>query len=294
MTKLTEPQKSELRVLHAEGMTDPEIGRLLGYPTKTICYQRRRLGLLPNAVQGGRRASSDKVAAWPDLKRRCIALLRRGVGSRLIARESGASVKSLERWRTEMLRENPALRRPGTGRPNPPHRASGRPYSALRSDRRARAFALYADGLNDREIANAMGLNTPQVWEWRKALVLPPVERRTKQRPPKHGRSPAITPLSNRLYRHIAEAVGGGLAPDIRDDVISEVWLRLQEGGLSADRVAAEASECRKRVLREFANPFGPRSLDEKIGDEDGLRMIDLLPDERSPSWLEEMGATVW
>lgn len=84
------------------------------------------------------------------------------------------------------------------------------------------------------------------------------------------------------------------MAPDIRDEAVSEVWLALQEGRLSVDRVQAESKEFRRKAMREFANPFGPRSVDEELGDEDGFRMIDLLRDDRSSSWLEEMGATVW
>lgn len=294
--KLSEEKKAELRALHAQGLTDADIARLLGRYATTIQHHRVRLGLPANAVPGGRRATSDSVATWPDLKRRCLALLRRGIGARLIARESGASIKSLDRWRTEMLRQEPELRRPGTARRKPPRHPNGRVYSALRSDRRARAFALYADGLDDPGIAQAMGLRRQQIWEWRNALRLPA----TKQAPrparlPKRQFAEPITPLSHPIHRLIVDAIGGGLAPDIRDEAVSEVWLALQDGRLSVDRVQAEANKFRRKALREFANPYGPRSLDEELGDDgDGLRMIDTLRDDRSSSWLEEMGATVW
>ena len=42
-----------------------------------------------------------------------------------------------------------------------------------------------------------------------------------------------------------------------------------------------------------FASHYGPRSIDEEIG-EDGFRMIDLIADESASSWLEEMGASAW
>lgn len=54
------------------------------------------------------------------------------------------------------------------------------------------------------------------------------------------------------------------------------------------------ARRYRNSAIAQWANKYGDRSLDENIGEEGGLRLIDAIADEEPSSWLEEMGATVW
>ncbi|WP_267395275.1 MULTISPECIES: helix-turn-helix domain-containing protein [unclassified Sphingomonas] len=298
--KVTAKQYALRRAMYDAGCTDPVIAKAVGITDVNVCLWRRREGLPPNTPPG-RNAKADPNLAivTPDLKRRALALLERGVGARIIAREMGASLKSLDRWRTEMLRERPELRRPGTAPRRTPRHPSGRAYSKLRPERRARAFVLYADGLDDCQIAKDIGVTRHQIWEWRNALFLPAIGRSWRNHIRKPNRrlvGPAISPLSNPLYAHIALAVGRGLAKDLVDDTISEIWLAIAEGRLSTETVASQAGRYRNRVVADYASRFGPRSLDEEIGtgDGDGFRMIDMLKDGSSSDWLEAMGATVW
>jgi hypothetical protein len=224
-------------------------------------------------------------------------LMERGISARMIAQEMSAALKSVERWRTELLREKPELRLLRTAQRSPPRHPSGRRYSKMQPARRARAFVLYADGLDDDQIAKDLGVYRTQIWEWRHALFLPLVPKTRRNHTAKPKPKPpgsAISPMSNPLYAHIAAAIGRGIAPDLIDDAVSDIWLALAEGRLSPDQISGQARRFRNRVIGDYASKFGPRSLDEEIGNGDGFRMLDLLKDHSSSDWLEEMGATVW
>jgi hypothetical protein len=262
-------------------------------------YQDAAHYMLPSNLPQGRntRCTANFAIVTPDLKRRAMALLERGVGARTIAREMSASLKTVDMWRTAMLRERPELRRPGTAQRRPPRHPSGRKYSKMQPGRRARAFVLYADGLDDDEIARDIGVYRTQIWEWRHALFLPSVGKAWRKHTVKPKPKPlgaAISPMSNPLYAHIVASIGRGIASDLVDDAVSDIWLALAEGQLLPDEISAQAGRFRNRVIGNYASKFGPRSLDEDIGDGDGFRMLDLLIDHGSTDWLEEMGATVW
>jgi len=290
------PEQSKLRrELYDAGYTDPAIAKAVGILNKSVFKWRKKSGLPANAPPGrSSRASPTVAIVTPDLKRRAMALLERGVGPRTIAREMSASVQSLERWRTAMLSERPELRRQASHRKVPRH-PGGRMYSKLLPERRARAFVLYADGLCDYEIAKDLGVRKTQIWEWRHALFLPAIGKSRRKhvvKPKQLGQ--AISPMSNPLYAHIVASIGRGMAPDLVDDAVSDMWLALAEGRLSPSQISAEAGKFRNRVIGSYASKFGPRSLDEDIGDGDGFRMLDLLKDHSSSDWLERMGATAW
>lgn len=287
-----------LRKMHAEGLNDRQIADIAHSDPSNIYQWRTTRGLSANLVQGRNGRAIEGVMSTPEIKDRCLRLLRKGIGPRVISRELSVSLKSLEKWRTAMLRDQPELRRASPGRPVP-RTASGRKYRVFRPERRLRAFELYAEGLDDAEIGAAIDMPKRRVWEWRAALRLPankPQGGRVgaiTDKPKKRPTPPAITPYSNPLYARIASAVGHYLAPDIREDAISEIWLAMEEGKISVDRIEGEARRYSNRVVGSFASRFQPRSLDEDITG-DGFRLIDTIADDRASSWLEEMGATVW
>jgi transposase len=293
------PERMKLRrELYDAGNTDSVIAEAVGIRPNSVFTWRQRRGLPPNLPPGRTLRTSEHLAfITPDLKRRAIALLKRGVGAPMIAREMSTTVKSVERWYTEAFPSTPYVRQSGATRRSTPRHPSGRAYSKMRTDRRARAFVLYADGLNDHEIAEDIGVNSGQVWEWRHALFLPPVgkvwrKHRAKPKPKRLGQ--AISPMSNPLYAHIVNSIGRGMASDLVDDAASDIWLALAEGQLPPGQISAQAGKFRNQVIGNYASKFGTRSLDEDIGDGDGFRMLDLLKDHSSSDWLEEMGATVW
>ncbi|WP_230629330.1 hypothetical protein [Sphingomonas sp. Leaf37] len=291
--------------LYHEGLNDTEVAKRLGTSADAIRKWRGVRGLATNCPANQRRESNKSLAmVTPDLRRRALALLERGVGGRLIAREMNTSLKTLSKWRTLMLRERPELRReqPKGSRKAPRH-PGGKAYSKMLPHRRARAFVLYADGLDDGQIARELCVKRQQIWEWRNALFLPAIVKPRSDPASKRKRQakryskpvgPAISPMSNPLYAHIASSIGRGIAPDLLDDAVSDMWLAIAEGRLSVEQVAGQASRYRNKVVASYASRFGTRSLDEEIGDGDGFRMIDMLKDDRSSDWLEEMGASVW
>jgi transposase-like protein len=293
------PERVKLRrELYDAGSTDSVIAEAVGIRPTNVILWRQREGLPPNFPPGRTMRTSEHLAfVTPDLKRRAVALSKRGVDVRTIARELATTVKSVEKWHTEALPDTPYVRQSGAARRSTPRHPSGRAYSKLRAERRARAFVLYADGLNDYEIAKDLGVNRGQVWEWRHALFLPSVGKAWRKHAVKPKPKPlaaAISPMSNPLYAHIVASIGRGIASDLVDDAVSDIWLALAEGQLSHDQISAQAGKFRNRVIGNYASKFGPRSLDEDIGDGNGFRMLDLLKDHSSSDWLEEMGATVW
>lgn len=298
------PVEEMLRLaLYDAGYSDRRIGEELGVVHCTI--QRWRTGRgLPAHFRRGANSNRhpETVAMTPEMATRCRRLLKRGIGASLIARETSVSVKTLERWRAAMLVENPELRLPSRTRRAVRRMPNGRAYSAFRQPRRRQAFLLYADDLNDAQIAEALGVYPAQVCQWRHALYLPanaqqggisgrPGTGQTKRSKPL---SAPITPMANPMHAAIVGSLAKWAAPDLRDDMASEMWLALLEGRITADQIPAAAGGICNQVARDFANRFGPRSLDEDLTDGDGFTLLDLIRDDRSSSWLEEMGATVW
>lgn len=153
------------------------------------------------------------------------------------------------------------------------------------ADKRAARMLLYSLNYSDGRIAREQGVTPGAVQGWRNRLGLPPVERSRRMDRRTRG-DPAL--------ERIRKAVGRALPRDIADDAAADLYLAVLSGSLALDKIEAEARRFGNRVLDQFASRFGPRSLDEELGDSDGFRMIDLIPDDRSSSWLEEMGATVW
>ena len=284
-TRLTDEQHLERRVLYDRGMTDREMAAAIGIHFKSVTSWRTKQGLPTNLPP--RVITTEQRKAIADL-------LRKGVGTTVIARELNVDRKRVEKLKTIAIRNGEATpNRPGAWR-YPPRTVSGRKYRRLPPERASQAIILYARGYDDATIASAVGVPRTKVCEWRHACRLPLVRRIARKSTARRALGPAITPLSNPLHALIVRAIGRGVAPDIADDTASEIWLAIAEGRLDPAEVEVEAKRYRSCVTKEFANPYGDRSLDEDRGDDDGLRLIDFIRDDRSTDWLEEMGATVW
>ncbi len=300
--RITPEQDTARRELYEAGLPDDLIAERLGVPKYSIKWWRRSRNL-PSHLPPGRsiKANPNVVPATPALKRRACALLQRNVSPTVIARELRCCIDTLTYWRRAILREHPELRRQGRQTRIGRH-PNGKPYSLLSADISPRALMLYADGLDDYSIGRDLGVSRSRVWQWRRGMNLP--AWRLRGRKASDGRRnliarskrlpPAITPRSNPLYARLADAIGRSLAPDLTDDAISDLWIAVAEGRVTLDRLAQGARRIRGRLFDTYANPRGHRSLDEDIGDGEGFRMIDLIRDERSSSWLERSGATVW
>lgn len=292
MPRLTAIETAKRLDLYDQGLSDFEIAAALGNTPLRIGRWRCGRGLPSNASPFIPQQMAD----------RCKALLRRGVSAPLIARETGLNIKTLEKWRGQMLRDQPDLRRAHTSARGAARMSNGLRYYPLPQPERSQAILLYADGLNDAQIAAAIGSSRTQVFSWRRALYLPALghgrPRKTKtaanSRPPRLPVVERITPMSNLTHAAIVASLAKWAAPDLRDDMASEMWLALLEGEISVSQIPESAGRICNEVARDFADRFGPRSLDEDLSNGEGFKLLDMIRDDRSSSWLEEMGATVW
>lgn len=89
--------------------------------------------------------------------------------------------------------------------------------------------------------------------------------------------------LSDPIYGRIARFVPRGVDQNLREDIISDVYLAIREGRLHPRNIEAEARRFINAAFGAFANRWGALSLDALIADE-GATFLDMLPD---PAALE-------
>lgn len=157
-------------------------------------------------------------------------------------------------------------------------------------EKHARRMSLYRQGMNDCQIAVAMGVHRTSIAEWRTANGLEPnasVGGQSIQR--KATRATRTHPIVATVLR----ALGPTLSRDIAEDAAQDIAVDILTGKISPGDIKASASRYANRVIGQFASRYGPRSLDERVG-EDDFTLMDIIPDHHASSWLEEMGATVW
>ncbi|WP_448536908.1 hypothetical protein [Sphingobium yanoikuyae] len=145
---------------------------------------------------------------------------------------------------------------------------------------------LHEMGWGAKSIARAEGVNLQTVREWRKrhAIKSSGMGKKTSRR----GRAEQLHDLERRVIR----AVGTSLPFDIAADAAAALMLAVMEGQISIDQIESQGRAFGNRALREYADAFKQQSLDQEIPGTEGLRGIDMLVDESSSAWLEEMGGT--
>jgi transposase-like protein len=193
-------------------------------------------------------------------------LYAEGLNDSEIARRQGVAPSAVHHWRT----------RHGLRRNSSPGQIG---HEALPMRR-----LLYSLGWGEKRIARYQGVNLSSVEEWRKRHGITPQNSRRKD----VGEADF-----QRLQRRVVRAVGCSLPPDIAADAAASLMLAVIEGDVALDAIETRARTFGNKALNDYANAFAMRSLDEDIPDRDGLRPIDMLVDEASSDWLEEMGATV-
>ncbi|MEH3122014.1 MAG: hypothetical protein PGN16_08550 [Sphingomonas phyllosphaerae] len=202
-------------------------------------------------------------------------LYDRGLSDAVIGEAQGVSANAVRRWR---------IRNNLPSNCNRPVRRSGN----LSTAENAARMLLYQMRYSDRRIAREQKVVWTSIQKWRNRRGLSP-----------HGLSRANwdrrAMKRDTTLERIKRAIGRQLPGDIADDAVGDLYMAVLDGTVCLDKIEAEARRFGNRVLNNFASKFGPRSLDQELGDDgDGFRMIDLIRDDRSSSWLEEMGATVW
>jgi hypothetical protein len=161
-----------------------------------------------------------------------------------------------------------------------------------------RRMALYRAGKNDVEIGNEEGCSASTVMFWRntrRLLEIPKPRPEPKPRikriakPPQRRFVPQMR--TDPLLEEIKRALGWWLATDVRDDAASELLLAV--GEVAAADIRSKVRVFSNRAVAQYSSKFGPRSIDVVLPRTEELRLVDVIRDDRSRDWLEEMGATV-
>ena len=82
------------------------------------------------------------------------------------------------------------------------------------------------------------------------------------------------------------------MPPDIAADAAAELMLAVVEGTVALGDIEKEARSFKNKALQSYADGFKFTSLDEPLPGTEDLLRIELLRDESSEDWLEEMGAS--
>ena len=145
---------------------------------------------------------------------------------------------------------------------------------------------LYNLKWSDSGIANQQRVARESVGIWRRNHALAPN--------PPAGRDPKRKQHEqlHELQRRVVRAIGTRLPFDIAADAAADLMLAVVEGRVPLDQIEKQGRAFGNRALDQYANGFRQSSLDEDIPNSEGLRKIDMLVDEGSSAWLEEMGAT--
>lgn len=254
------------RNLYEKGLSDTAIGRELGIDRSCITKWRLSVGLPSRyATKIPREALSKRTDQnGQELRMRLYAdgLSDKDIGERL-----GVSPSTISSWRQR-------------------HKLSGSVICGpIKHEENAIRMLLYELGWSDRQIAKQREVHLTSIAEWRLRRHLTP-------------NAGPVNPLRQRkdlasLAARVRRFVDRSLASDIADDAVGELCLALLSGSVRLADVEREGRRFGNRALRQFANMYGPRSIDEEIG-EDGFTLLDMIADDSQSSWLEEMGASAW
>lgn len=196
-----------------------------------------------------------------------------GLGDAEIARASGEKRNTITVWR------------------NKAQLAANRPTNAslghMKADDTAHRMLFYQLGWSDRHIAREENRHRTSIRKWRRLKGLPLNFSDGSQ---SREKRPGFSDLAARVRK----AIGRYLPRDIADDAAANLVLAVLDGTIPLAEIEKASRKFGNKALDTYASRFGPRSLDEEIGDSDGFKMLDLIRDDSHSSWLEEMGATVW
>jgi transposase len=157
---LTKEENEKRFQLYKNGFNDREIAEKCNVSKSAIHFWREKHDLPPVFGRKGKRGRGRRLTKEENGKR--IKLYEQGFSDREIAEKCGVSFKTISLWRREHNLPS-ATERKG--------KKSGRRLTQEEIDRR---IELYNQGLNDKEIAQKMGLAISSIQHWRKKNNLPP------------------------------------------------------------------------------------------------------------------------
>lgn len=148
------------------------------------------------------------------------------------------------------------------------------------TERDDRRFALYAQGLIDREIAEVEGISRWSVLDWRRRLSLPPND--SLYIPFKYA-GPAKQELGRERVRLIKQGWTDGDVGREQDRASSTIYYFRKIHGLP--RANTKQPVCPAHGQKNYL----PRVVSYEASFADRY-----LADPSWSNWLEEMGATIW
>ncbi|QCB42349.1 hypothetical protein E5673_08985 [Sphingomonas sp. PAMC26645] len=91
------------------------------------------------------------------------------------------------------------------------------------------------------------------------------------------------------LFEKVQAAVPAGIVSSVRDEVVSELSLAVLQGDLTLDQIRAHAKKYVGRAFQSWASGFGPKSLDEALGDDGSRTLGDFVGDSTGSLSVDEI-----
>lgn len=91
------------------------------------------------------------------------------------------------------------------------------------------------------------------------------------------------------VIAQITAIVPKGIDPSVRDEVISEMSLAVMQGDLAFDDIKTHCAAYVRKAFNQWASAFGPRSLNEMMGEDGSGELLDLYGDTTSESYVDDM-----
>jgi transcriptional regulator with XRE-family HTH domain len=188
-----------------------------------------------------------------------LKMYEAGASDAQIAERFGATQSGATRWRQR--------------KHLPPNFDGG---TRLTPEQQRKARKLLRQGLTRAQVGFELGVTKETIQRIRNQMKPHPGLRGTGKTLQKVRAEATKDPQL--LYARIVKAVGKGVAPDIAADAVSDLYMDLLEGKLQPSEIETAARKYKGRVLDRYASRFGPRSLDEEIG-EDGFSLAEMVED---------------
>lgn len=106
---------------------------------------------------------------------------------------------------------------------------------------------------------------------------------RTRKRPSQRAGS------GRDLVAKVNAIVPKGIDPSVREEVVSELCLAVMQGDLTLESIKEHCDAFIGRAFSQWANAFGPRSLNETVGEDGNAEMVDLLHDTTATLSIDEI-----
>lgn len=218
-------------------------------------------------------AATKRPPTTPAQKAEIAERVKTAISLRQIATEldlDKETVRSIARPHIEAMREAGTLGHCTCGRARfHPRLCSrtvanpgGRWDTPEQREKRAAIVAAILAGETFTAISERWGLGYKSVMSYLRWLT-PEQRMRRLQWQAERGQACTFRPHTDQLYTRIAAAVPRWLSEATRDDAISDIYLAVLEGHLSANDIGKEASRYASRAVNQWESKFAPRSLNE-------------------------------